>query len=511
MSLCYFDVFPDARLSVATVPNDKGEVSISPSDIHHFVTSLFGTTGQRATCPKSLKVNHIALMKHVFFVLYEGLDKSRFDKYRSSLGNFEKLSENGFPVVSLAEEKNWMIKPGYQTVIGYSAHPTKRVQFNSIEEMLLNPAQLFDNGYPITSTDLPEFKRPLRCKHYGIEPLTPEELREYQELPDKVDGALDAIAIDCEMIETDCGNELARVSGTKEDGSVVIDVIFKPKGKIVDLRTDKSGITEEMLDKATVTSDKCVEMLAQVADKHTIIIGHSLENDLRAMKLIHNRVVDTAILYRGDAVYPAKPGLARIYAKYIHKPFREDLAAGHDSAEDARAAFDLVTYAMGQACCEVECPPTVPKLLFELRKTVVRVDVVSPSFGTTSYEGIDENIKIINNDSTPELTTSLTFQMKGDPAPFTYSYFTELSRCQVNDEEEEQACKEYNQSLGSILESLPPQSILIVYTGNGNLKRLRTALPPDGKRVPLSENAARNAELQLCRQALLWIYTTNNK
>ena len=509
MSLCYFDVFPDARLSVTPVPDAEGNVTLQSFEIQQFVMSLFGGTTKKGTCPKSLKIGHVALAKHVYFLFYEGLDKSRFDKFRSSLGNFEKLAKDGFPLVVLAEEKNYMIRPGFQTAIGYSAHPTKKVQFGSYEEMILNTRQLVDNGYPVIVKEMPVFKRPLRCLHYGMEPLTPAQLREFRELPETVEGALDAVAIDCEMIETDLGDELARLSGTKEDGSVVIDVIFKPIGKIVDLRTEKSGMTEEMLNAATVTSDQCVDMFAKVADKHTIIIGHSLENDLRAMKLIHEKVIDTAILYRGDATYPGKPPLARIYKKYIQKPFREDPEAGHDSAEDARAAFELVSYAMSHTCCEVECEPTVPKLFFELRKTLMRLDVVSPQFATASYDGIDENIKIWNNDTTKELTETLIFHMKGDGGPFMYAYFNALSSCQVNDEEEEQACKEYNESLERILANLPTQSVLIVYTGNGNLKRLRTTPAPDGTKIPIAENKARNAELQLCRQALFWVYTTN--
>lgn len=31
--------------------------------------------------------------------------------------------------------------------------------------------------------------------------------------------------------------------------------------------------------------------------KDSILVGHSLENDLHAMKLIHERVIDTSVLY----------------------------------------------------------------------------------------------------------------------------------------------------------------------------------------------------------------------
>lgn len=32
-------------------------------------------------------------------------------------------------------------------------------------------------------------------------------------------------------------------------------------------------------------------------DKDTILVGHSLQNDLHAMKFIHNKVIDTSVLF----------------------------------------------------------------------------------------------------------------------------------------------------------------------------------------------------------------------
>jgi len=35
--------------------------------------------------------------------------------------------------------------------------------------------------------------------------------------------------------------------------------------------------------------------MQQLLSEKTIIVGHSLENDLRALKLVHKRVIDTAL------------------------------------------------------------------------------------------------------------------------------------------------------------------------------------------------------------------------
>lgn len=39
------------------------------------------------------------------------------------------------------------------------------------------------------------------------------------------------------------------------------------------------------------------EDLEKIINKSTILIGHSLENDLHAMKMIHEKVIDTSILF----------------------------------------------------------------------------------------------------------------------------------------------------------------------------------------------------------------------
>ncbi len=34
-------------------------------------------------------------------------------------------------------------------------------------------------------------------------------------------------------------------------------------------------------------------------DENDIRVGHSLENDLRALRIVHGKIIDTAVLFRG--------------------------------------------------------------------------------------------------------------------------------------------------------------------------------------------------------------------
>ena len=37
--------------------------------------------------------------------------------------------------------------------------------------------------------------------------------------------------------------------------------------------------------------------LGEIMDSETILIGHGLENDMNAMRLIHENIIDTSILF----------------------------------------------------------------------------------------------------------------------------------------------------------------------------------------------------------------------
>ena len=409
------------------------------------------------------------------------------------------------------------------------------------------------------------------------------------------------------MIKTSRGEEVARISAVDEDGNTIIDEFLKPLGEVEDYRTQFSGITEELLtetdDKKLLSSDECCEVLSKVAYKHTIIVGHSLENDLRAMKIIHDRVIDTALLYNTETRYPNKPSLSKLYHHYISKDFRKDSETkGHDSVEDARASLMLAKHAMKAEVTEVEAEPKmptfftkvfgntnrsnanqntensenqnnensenqneensenlghqidknqeslehqdnenseniehqneensenlehqneensenlenqndeneIPKCFKELKKTTAQINVFGPVFHI-NFSGIDDSVRCTVGATAEEVINSfLTSLDSPEHLPtLTYAYFHSLSRCELVEEEEIEACKVYNDVLQKTLEKVPPQSAIIAYTANGNLKRLRS----NTSRARPGNDAERLAEFTLCRQGLLWVVCKNH-
>ena len=80
----------------------------------------------------------------------------------------------------------------------------------------------------------------------------------------------------------------------------------------------------------------------------TILIGHSLESDLKVLKLVHDKVVDTSVVYPHKLGPPLKRALRTLAAEHL-KRIIQDNVDGHDSAEDAIAALDLMKVKVKQA------------------------------------------------------------------------------------------------------------------------------------------------------------------
>nr|XP_042136193.1 RNA exonuclease 1 homolog [Peromyscus maniculatus bairdii] len=192
-------------------------------------------------------------------------------------------------------------------------------------------------------------------------------------------------ALDCEMCYTTHGLELARVTVVDTDLRVIYDTFVKPDNEIVDYNTIYSGVTEADLANTNIRLRDVQAMLLSLFSTETILIGHSLESDLLALKLIHGTVVDTSVLFPHYRGLPFKRALRSIAYQYLNLTIQNH-SSGHCSIEDASACMQLVTWKMKEDA-KFFCPPqqqaTCPKCALQQKLVCISRHTQTPEVPET--------------------------------------------------------------------------------------------------------------------------------
>ncbi|CAI6351956.1 unnamed protein product [Macrosiphum euphorbiae] len=157
---------------------------------------------------------------------------------------------------------------------------------------------------------------------------------------DKKEGIPNFYALDCEMVNTTFGTEIVRVTVINHEGEEVYESKVKPFNPILDYKSKYSGITEESLRGCSKRLSDVQQDLLKMFDKDSILIGHSLDSDLKALKMVHYNVVDTSVMYPHKYGPPYKWGLKLLSEQHLQRIIQSE--EGHDSKEDALASLDLV-------------------------------------------------------------------------------------------------------------------------------------------------------------------------
>ena len=191
-------------------------------------------------------------------------------------------------------------------------------------------------------------------------------------------------ALDCEMCYTTRGLELARVSIVDINLKEVYDSIVKPDGQILDYNTRWSGLTEDSFKNCTKRLKHVQNDLLKMFNKNTILIGHSLDSDFKALKLIHKKVIDTSVVFPHKLGPPLKRALKNLMSEHLQRIIQED-TDGHDSKEDASACIQLMLWKINE---DLKNKNTVKKYTqqnFKLNQTTSSSFSIAQSSSSTHH------------------------------------------------------------------------------------------------------------------------------
>lgn len=219
-----------------------------------------------------------------------------------------------------------------------------------ITEFILTPEQYVENGFSMHPCLLPDQQReafvdPEGWTHTNVERFEDGDVPENEIQQGSVTAGREVLAIDCEMCMTgEKEFSLTRISVVNWDGKVVLDELVKPEKPITDYVTRFSGITMEMLEPVTTTLTDIQQRLVALITPRTILVGHSLDSDMKALKMTHPFICDTSVIFPHPKGQPFKHSLKWLAQKYLNREVQkgDNTSSGHDSIEDARTCLDLV-------------------------------------------------------------------------------------------------------------------------------------------------------------------------
>ncbi|KAI5819292.1 ribonuclease H-like domain-containing protein [Pyronema omphalodes] len=192
-----------------------------------------------------------------------------------------------------------------------------------------------------------------------------------------------AVVLDCEMagVKGGQGELIQLVAVDFVTGKTLINTLVAPTQPIIDWRSWISGVTKQDMDyairmgKALNGWQEARKELWKHIDSETILVGHALNHDLDALRMIHTNIVDSMILSKNVSENGQQCSLMRMSKELLGMVIQNHGKSGHDCVEDTLATREVVLWCMRN-----------PEGLKEWGKTQVRRQVPKSNEGKNASD-----------------------------------------------------------------------------------------------------------------------------
>eukprot|EP00088_Acartia_fossae_P015009 TRINITY_DN1811_c0_g1_i13.p1 TRINITY_DN1811_c0_g1~~TRINITY_DN1811_c0_g1_i13.p1 ORF type:complete len:671 (-),score=163.23 TRINITY_DN1811_c0_g1_i13:344-2356(-) len=199
---------------------------------------------------------------------------------------------------------------------------------NSLKlRLLLSAKQMLIEGYPLP-----------------INGVSDAEIRDFVYTKDvykEVHENSELFSVDCEMCITSAGSELTKICVVNEQMEVVYKSLVKPYNPISNYLTRFSGVTASDLEDVETRLEDVQEALRKLLPRDCILVGQSLNFDLKALRMMHPYVIDTAVIFNITGDRRRKTKLSTLTNIFLERDIQVSGPEGHCPEEDARAALEL--------------------------------------------------------------------------------------------------------------------------------------------------------------------------